>query len=129
MMSGFLVDKSSHAVPIVRVLAVPSSDDRTSEAFSRAVTEALGDGVRLVIDFSEIDCLPSVSIGFLAQTYARMQSNGGDLVLVVSPENKSIRRLLKVTRLSNVLTIADTIEKALKHFEGNSRPRSDRHRK
>jgi len=107
------------SIPIIKVLQNLTSDERHLTALTEAIDEAVGnDGTKLIIDFTATDYLASTTIGLLAKTYARLSARNGKLVIVISPNDTSLQRILKVTRLTNVLDIVDSLTKAIGRLAG-----------
>lgn len=63
-----------------------------------------------VFDFSELTYLNSKSIGYIADWQQKISGNGGKMVIFGAQQN--IFDILDVVGLSNIVTIAKTLEEA-----------------
>lgn len=102
-------------LPIIVVHKNLQGEQSHFVAFKECIDKALQTNAqKLIMDFTCIDYLASTSIGLIAKTYSTLVSRGGELVVVLSPEDTSLQRLLKITRLSTVLKIVNKRERAIK---------------
>ena len=104
----------SGTIPVITVKQNLTSDEAHLTAITEAISEAVEpEGKKLIIDFTATDYLASTTIGLLAKTYSKLAARGGKLVIVLSPDDTSLHRILKVTRLTTVLEIVDSMTKAI----------------
>ncbi len=85
--------------------------DVTAEGLRRAIEErAVGDN-RLVVDLSELSCLPTVAIDVLHALSRRLRELGGDLLVVVGAGE--VDRIFSLTLLDRVFRVYRTRADAL----------------
>jgi anti-sigma B factor antagonist len=65
------------------------------------------DGANLVLDFTQVPYMDSAGVGALVGAYVRQQKDGHTLTLAGA--NERVRNTLKVTRVENFFTYADSI--------------------
>lgn len=71
-------------------------------------------GIRLLLDFANVDHLASAALGTLITLHKKVQEQNGALKL--SNINRQIFQVFKITRLNRVFDIYDTSEQAMKAF-------------
>jgi len=88
------------------------------------VSLAGSDGARVILDLTGVDFIDSVGLGVVVGALKRTRGRGGDL-RVVAPQER-VRSLFVLTRLDEIIVVADTIEDALMASAsdptGSSRP-------
>ena len=105
------VDEISGAV-IARIHC-PTVGERESSVIEQEVSAAARAGGRSVgLDFSRVTMLPSVGLGMLIKLSSACKQGGGKLVLFGLDDN--LQKLLKVSALDRLLTIAPDEAKAIK---------------
>ncbi len=72
------------------------------------------DPLKLVIDLSELNYMNSSGLNILITLLTKARKTGGEAVLANEPE--IIKKLLIITKLNQVFTVAENKEKALKHL-------------
>jgi anti-sigma B factor antagonist len=98
-----------------RVLAVAGAIDvHTAPDLRSQATELLSSGARkLVVDLTEVDFLDSSALGALVGIHKDVINvNGAMRVVCAKPK---LLRIFEITRLSEVLSIAPTVEEAVDH--------------
>ncbi len=68
-----------------------------------------------VIDISKVGYMNSTGLSFLIRLLTRFRNAGGDLVLL-KPSDQA-RKLLVITKLNNIFSVAQTEEEAIKLFD------------
>jgi len=72
-------------------------------------------GIRLLLDFSNVEYLSSAVLGKLVATHKKVQEGKGTMRLcAIKP---SIREVFKITKLDKVFEIHDTQQSALNAFQ------------
>jgi len=80
-----------------------------------SVNEYLGDTVtNCAIDLSQVRYINSTGIGVLVSLLTRFRSRGGELILINPADHP--RKLLALTKLNNIFTIAATQADARQQF-------------
>ena len=104
------LDTSSHDnAAVVRVTG--DIDMQTAGALRETLAEAAGAGTGLVVvDLSAVDFLDSSALGALVSA-ARAQSESGGTLRVAAPR-PHVRKVFQITRLMEVLGVADSVEDA-----------------
>jgi anti-anti-sigma factor len=78
--------------------------------------------VQVTFNLRDLELLDARALGEIAQTYKNLRSAGGALTLVAP--NRSVRRMLAVTRLDSVIAVCDADVIAVCDAEcGAARPR------
>jgi anti-sigma B factor antagonist len=78
----------------------------------REVDEIIGQGVLLgAVDLSEVRYLNSSGLGTLTTLLAKFRNKGGELV-IIRPSEK-LKKLLIITKLTAIFSIADDLEEAI----------------
>lgn len=72
-------------------------------------------GGRLILDLSGVPLLDSTALGVMVATLTSVKKTGGNLVLV-NPQ-KSVRKVLEITRLISIFDIFDDVDKAASSFQ------------
>jgi anti-sigma B factor antagonist len=93
----------------IDVYTAPSLQSRAAEVIEEAT--AAGNPPRLVIDLSGVTFIDSTGLGVLVAVQNRAQDEQGSLVVVCSTER--ILKLLRLTGLTDVLTIKSSVEDAV----------------
>ena len=71
-------------------------------------------GIRLLLDFDNVDHLASAALGMLITLHKKVQEQNGALKL--SNINKQIFQVFRITRLNRVFDIHESADKALESF-------------
>ncbi|MBC6990318.1 MULTISPECIES: STAS domain-containing protein [Hymenobacter] len=72
----------------------------------QTVNDHLGDAITLcAVDLSNVRFINSTGIGVLVSILTKFRNQGGELVLINPSEH--IRKLLLITKLNSIFTIAD----------------------
>lgn len=84
-------------------------DIYTAGKLRDAVNEAVENGqYRLAVDLADMEFMDSSGLGVLIAALKRLKEHDGELVLV-SPRDQ-MRRILKLTGLDKILTIAERLD-------------------
>ncbi|WP_291726357.1 STAS domain-containing protein [Bernardetia sp.] len=67
-----------------------------------------------VVDISKVGYMNSTGLSFLIRLLTRFRNAGGDLVLLKPSEQA--KKLLVITKLNNIFSVATTEEEAIKLF-------------
>lgn len=70
-----------------------------------------GDCIRLVLDLTGVDFIDSIGLGVVVAALKRTRARGGDL-RVVAPHDR-VRSLFTLTRLDEIIVVADRIDDAI----------------
>jgi anti-sigma B factor antagonist len=104
-----------------RVSVVEFADRKILEELSiqeiGAELRALADaeaGVRLLLNFENVDHLASAALGELITLHKKVQEQQGELKL--SNINRQIIQVFRITRLNRMFDIHETVEQALESF-------------
>lgn len=108
-----MTDSWEEIRPGVVVLTVARRVDvSNTRALVDAVNERIAAGqTRVILDFANTEAIDSTALGALVQIFKMLQGAGGKLVLAEVGE--AIRRLLSITRLESVFTLAASREAAV----------------
>lgn len=105
------LDTASHDGAAV-LQVVGDIDMQTAGALRDQLSECLEAGAtRVVVDLSSVDFLDSSALGALVAA-ARTASESGGVLRVAAPR-PHVRKIFQITRLIEVLGVADTVEGAL----------------
>jgi anti-anti-sigma factor len=85
-----------------------------SQILEAAITRALQDSNRLVLNVADVSRVDSSGMGLLVRLLSRIKSNGGDFRLAAPQEFLS--SLLKLTRLTTVFRVYDSEDEAVVSF-------------
>jgi len=84
----------------------------TAPLFKQAIVNLVADGQRhLFLDMREVSFMDSSGFGALLGATKRLRPEGGSLNLIGC--NRTIQRMLHLTRLDTILGVFDTLETAL----------------
>jgi len=76
------------------------------------VTDAVNDKLKTcIIDLKEVRYISSSGIGVLITMLTKMRNSGGEVFLTSPSEH--VKKLLIITKLNNIFTVFDSLEKAL----------------
>jgi anti-sigma B factor antagonist len=92
------------------VAAQGEVDVASSPALLQAVTEAIKDGRKVVVDLSAVSFLDSTGLGVLVQALNESTEAGGTLRLVVTDPN--VLKVFEVTALDDVFDIHASVTSA-----------------
>ncbi|GAA4693107.1 hypothetical protein GCM10023215_32870 [Pseudonocardia yuanmonensis] len=96
------------------VLAVAGEIDVAhADAVRRAAEPRLGQGVRLVLDLTDLTYLGSHGLAVLADLDGAARARSGVLVVVTGAANKAVLRPVALTAMDQVLRLAPTLDAAL----------------
>ena len=97
----------SHAVQGVQVLSCSGRFVLGPEldAFEKKSQEALRTGSQLVVDLSGVRMLDDHGIGALTGLLKRTRRDGGDVRLVMPPDNHVVSRVLRLTRMVDIFRV------------------------
>jgi anti-sigma B factor antagonist len=101
---------SVHSVGQHTVISVGGEVDvYTAPTLREAILEQTSAGNNhLVVDLSGVEFLDSTGLGVLVGALKRIRDNDGTLVLAAAPER--ILKVFRVTGLTKVFTVVDTVE-------------------
>ncbi len=74
-----------------------------------------GKVILCVIDISKVRYINSSGIGVLITILTKFRNKGGELVLINPSEH--VKKLLIITKLNAIFTLADNIEEAIKELK------------
>jgi anti-sigma B factor antagonist len=96
---------------------------RESQKIETVVDQLIAEGRRkAILDMTKVDYLDSAGLGLLALASGKLKESGGRLAIVV-PEGR-VLRLLKMTQLNAIVTVAPTLEEAQRAVEGGAQEAS-----
>ena len=97
----------SHAVQGVQVLSCSGRFvlGPELEVFEHKSQEALRKSSQLVVDLSGVRLLDDHGIGALTGLLVRTRRDGGDVRLVMRPDNNVVSRVLRLTRMVDVFRV------------------------
>ena len=103
-------------MPGVTVVLVPLDrlDAGNANRFKEAMMPHLTDGVKQVIDLSQVRFMDSSGLGALLSCMRRLNSAGGELKLCNL--QKPVRVLMELVRMHRVFDIYETREQAVQAF-------------
>ena len=100
-------------IPVLTVTG--EIDVYTAPTFKQAVVNLVGEGHnRVVIDLHGVSFMDSSGFGALLGATKRLRPEGGGLRLI--GVNRTIQRMLHLTRLDTVIPIDDSVEAAVAGF-------------
>ena len=84
----------------------------TAPRLRQQVVSLVGaDCVRVVLDLTGVDFIDSVGLGVVVGALKRTRSHGGEL-RVVAPQDR-VRSLFRLTRLDEIMVVADRLDDAI----------------
>ncbi len=84
----------------------------TAPRLRQQVVSLVGaDCLRVVLDLTRVDFIDSVGLGVVVGALKRTRTRGGDL-RVVAPEQR-VRSLFTLTRLDEIIVVADRVDEAI----------------
>lgn len=93
-------------------------DVYTAPQFKEAVNSILATGQKhLIINMANISYMDSSGFGTLLSATKRLRPQGGTVNLVAC--NRSIDRILQITRLNTIFAIYDNVDDAIKATQGS----------
>jgi len=90
------------------------NDIKSLQESIMSVIESVPDGIKLILDFSNVRFLSSAVLGLLIRISKRIYENGGKLMLCNI--NPKIYEVFKITRLTKVFDIYKDIESATENL-------------
>jgi anti-sigma B factor antagonist len=101
-----------HAV----VLIVGELDAATAPALRDELVALSVDGIdRVVLDCRRLEFVDSFGLGVIVAAKKRLSQHGNALCLVVETDQRTIRRLLEITGLDQVLPVHPTVAEAVEN--------------
>jgi anti-sigma B factor antagonist len=87
-------------------------DTLFAERFKAAAAQvAAAGGRRLIVDLRAVTMLDSSGLGALISAYRTMD---GRVAVVLNPANRTVREVLRLTRIDRLLSVHDSIEDAVR---------------
>jgi anti-anti-sigma factor len=88
-------------------------DLETTTRFKEEASEAMARvaSIPFVLDMSQVEFIPSLTLGALVELRNRLERDGRRLVLIGL--RREVRHILEVTSLTNLFEIRDTAEQAV----------------
>ena len=104
-----------HAV----VLIVGELDAATAPALRDELLALSTDGIdRVVLDCRRLEFVDSFGLGVIVSAKKRHSQEGNPLCLVAEPDQRTLRRLLQITGLDQVLPLHATVAEAVEDCLG-----------
>ena len=92
------------------------AEGRATDALSDRINQLSENGTKKIIfDLGKVHWIDSSGLGLLIREYTRLQTLDGDLKLV--RVTRSVSSLLKMTKLTTVFDVHDTLEDAIAAFQ------------
>jgi anti-sigma B factor antagonist len=115
---GFRVEtvrNERHAV----VLVVGELDAATAPVLRDELVRLATDGIdRVVLDCRRLEFVDSFGLGVIIAAKKRLSQDGNALCLVAEPDQRTLRRLLQITGLDQLLPVHDTVTEAVEDCLG-----------
>ncbi|MBL4889116.1 MAG: STAS domain-containing protein [Candidatus Lindowbacteria bacterium] len=108
MSEGFKITEEASAVCITPMESI--TDELGREMRSTIISHLDKGGRTFIIDLTQNEILVSIGIGVLAALNTTMASRGARFVVVNNKE--FIAKVLEMTRMTEILTLVNTIEEA-----------------
>jgi anti-sigma B factor antagonist len=87
-------------------------DVYTAPKLRERITELVDQGnLEIIIDLEQVEFMDSTGLGVLVGALKKVRTLGGDLQLVISSEK--VLKVFRITALTQVFTIHDTLDAAL----------------
>ncbi len=103
-----------HDEEVVILVAGGELDYAASPRFRERIAEAIGAGMRLVVDLSPTTFIDSTAIGALVGAVMRLREHGGgSLAVVCSEQNERVLRTFDIAGVTGLITLYPTREAAL----------------
>ncbi len=99
---------------VVILVAGGELDYAASPQFRERIAEAIGAGMRLVVDLSPTTFIDSTAIGALVGAVMRLREHGdGSLAVVCSEKNEQVLRTFDIAGVTGLIALYSTREAAL----------------
>jgi len=96
----------------VGILSIKGSlDAHTTPQFDKQIKSILGKSSKIIIDMEKVDYIATAGLGVLIASFNDAKSAGGNIVISGMPDK--IRHVFETMGFTKVLTIADSVAKAL----------------
>jgi anti-anti-sigma factor len=110
------VQVTEYVVRVVVVAPQERVDAVVAQEFRQQIHALIDDGAtNMVIDLSAVPFMDSAGMAVLVSALKRARQAGGDVTLVW-PAAEAARRILNLTKLDRVFTMAETADAAVKGF-------------
>lgn len=104
---------------VVILVAGGEIDYAASPRFRESIAEAIGAGMRLVVDLSPATFIDSTAIGALVGAVMRVREHGGgSLAVVCSGENQQVLRTFDIAGVTGLIALHPSREAALLALAG-----------
>lgn len=102
---------------LIETVNISRATLKEAEDFKNMLLQAIDNGERkIVVDFSQCDFVDSTFLGGLVVSLKRMTAAKGDIRLVGF--RPPVRSMFELTRMHKVFEAFETVEDAVKSFEG-----------
>lgn len=102
-------------IPVVRVRG--EIDLYTVPEFEHALNTGIErGGSALIADLSNVSYLDSAGLSALLAAHKALSKRNSALCLVVSPGRSTVRRVMEITRIDNLVKIWDSVEEAVREL-------------
>ncbi|MCW3017821.1 MAG: anti-sigma factor antagonist [Solirubrobacterales bacterium] len=103
-----------HDDDVAILVAGGEIDYAASPQFRERIAEAIGAGMRLVVDLSPATFIDSTAIGALVGAVMRLREHGGgSLAVVCSQENEQVLRTFDIAGVTGLIALYPSREAAL----------------
>jgi anti-anti-sigma factor len=105
--------RSTRVGDAIVVAIVGEIDMATAPEVSRAIDSGNSDAARVVIDLSEVTFLDSSALNAFVQSQQELARR--DIAFrIVSPADQAVRNVFEITRLTEPLSVVDSLDEALR---------------
>ena len=93
-------------------------DAHTAPELEEKIDSSFSDGVQnMIMDLGEVEYISSIGMGLLLRAHKRCRDAGGELRLARMVEK--VRRIFDLLGFSDVITVYDDVESAVRAFGGS----------
>ena len=104
--------RSTRIGDAVVVAIVGEIDIATAPEVSKAIDIVYGDAGRIVVDLSEVTFLDSSALNAFVQSQQGLAQHDVGF-RIVSPADHAVRNVFEITRLTEALSVVDSLDEAL----------------
>ena len=95
---------------VMLATAVGQLDQNGASSFWDVVPSCLDSSSSVLVDMTGVDSMTSAGVGVLMRIVSRVRPGGGKLAIFGC--NPTVRKVLEICRLENVLNVADSADEA-----------------